>query len=446
MTPIQNLEAIIGTCNEPFEEKLSKADLQIDKDRISFQRCDFKSANLSLLKKDEVKDEDNLVIGIRVNTNDEFGNCYEMVFDTHHRNPILLEGSTDLGIVARRQMMRDLTGWEPPLDCFCGIRRILVSKLAAYVKELDDITDDTPEIEVQQRVRLYLLWLCGGTLFPDKSNSKISLDYLIDLQDLNAMSTKAWGATALSFLYYSLCRASMSSSSDVCGFLALVQPAPHPLWANHHEASAPLARKWRRGIVHVNEARNILVIIRDVLDNLTIKQMAQLILRDSRATSEMYEFASEVACISSESMNSAYLGTRLSFAPNYVSSTQSVESPPVQVLRQERQSESRDSTRQGRRGGRSSRADRSEEPHDNFGLSLATTTEAYYPTFEFSEPLTAVTDFSREETAGFVMPPVVQYDFAQLSEFHHAPQPEMREFFMNNSSFNEALSFSDMSR
>ncbi|KAM3264793.1 hypothetical protein P3L10_001787 [Capsicum annuum] len=83
MTPIQNLEAIIGTCNEPFEEKLSKADLQIDKDRISFQRCDFKSANLSLLKKDEVKDEDNLVIGIRVNTNDEFGNCYEMVFDTH---------------------------------------------------------------------------------------------------------------------------------------------------------------------------------------------------------------------------------------------------------------------------------------------------------------------------------------------------------------------------
>ncbi|PHU29413.1 hypothetical protein BC332_01506 [Capsicum chinense] len=348
MTPIQNLEAIIKTCNEPFEEKLSKADLQIDKDRISFQRCDFKSAILPLLKKDEFKDEDKLAMGIRVNTNDEFGNCYEMVFDTHrnafyklYRNPILLEGSTDLGIVARRQMMRDLTGWEPPLDCFCGIKRILVSKLAVYVKELDDITDDTPEIE-------------------------------------------AWGAAALSFLYYSLCRASMSSSSDVCGFLALVQPAPHPLWANHHEASALLARKWRRGIVHVNEARNILVIIRDVLDNLTIKQG--------------------------------------------------------------RQSESRDSTRQGRRGGRSSMADCSEEPHDNFGLSLAITTEAYYPTFEFSEPSMAVTDFSRKETAGFVTPPVVQYDFAQLSEFHHAPQPGMREFFMNNSPFNETLSFSDVSR
>ncbi|KAM3289727.1 hypothetical protein P3S67_018016 [Capsicum chacoense] len=128
-------------------------------------------------------------------------------------SPILLEGSIDLEIVARRQMMRDLTGWEPLLNCFSGIRRILVSKLAAYAKELDDITDDTPEIEF-------------------------------------------WGVVALSFLYYSLCRASMSSSSDVCGFLVLVQvwaweriiphqPAPHPLGANHHEASAPLARKWR---------------------------------------------------------------------------------------------------------------------------------------------------------------------------------------------------------
>ncbi|KAM3219027.1 hypothetical protein P3L10_023558 [Capsicum annuum] len=112
-------------------------------------------------------------------------------------SPIILEDSIDLGIAARRQMMRDLTGWEPPLDCFCGIRIILVSKLAAYVKDLDDINDDTPEIEVQRRVRLYLLWLCGGTLFSDKFNSKISLDYLIEMQDLKAMSTKAWGVNTI---------------------------------------------------------------------------------------------------------------------------------------------------------------------------------------------------------------------------------------------------------
>ncbi|KAM3321773.1 hypothetical protein P3S67_002924 [Capsicum chacoense] len=151
----------------------------------------------------------------------------------------------------------------------------------------------------------------------------------------------------------------------------------------------------------------------------TIYRMAQLILRDSRATSEMYEFISEIARISSESMNSAYLGTRLSFAPNYAPPTQSTESSLVQVRRQGRLSASRDSTCQGRRGGHSSMTDHSEEPHDNFGLSLAITTEAYYPTFEFGEPSMVVTDFSREEIVGFVTPPIVQYDFVQLSEFHH---------------------------
>ncbi|PHU22884.1 hypothetical protein BC332_07991 [Capsicum chinense] len=281
-------------------------------------------------------------------------------------SPILLEGSTDLGIVVRRQMMHDLIGWEPPLDRFCGIRRILVSILAAYIKELDNITDDTPKIEV---------W---------------AWEHIIPLQ-----------------------------------------PTPYPLGVNHHEASAPLARKWRRGIVHVNEARNILVIIRDVLDNLTIEQamghetiyrMAQLVLDDPRATSEI-------------------------FAPNYAPPTQSAESPPVQVRRQGRQSASRDSTHQGRRSGRRAdrMSDRGKKPHNNFGLSLATTTEAYYPTFEFGEPSTAVTNFSLEEIVGFIMPPIVQYDFAQLSEFHHAPQPGIRDFFMYNSPFTKALSFSDVS-
>ncbi|PHT55717.1 hypothetical protein CQW23_04203 [Capsicum baccatum] len=111
----------------------------------------------------------------------------------------------------------------------------------------------------------------------------------------------------------------------------------------------------------------------------TIYRIAQLVLRDSRATSKMYGFASEVARIYLESMNSAYLGTQLSFAPNYAPPTQSTESPPMQVCHQGRQSASRDSTRQGRRGGRrvDSMEDRSEEPHDNFILSLATNTEAY---------------------------------------------------------------------
>ncbi|PHU28788.1 hypothetical protein BC332_00881 [Capsicum chinense] len=120
------------------------------------------------------------------------------------------------------------------------------------------------------------------------------------------------------------------------------------VWALESEADPHGASK-----VHVHPAMGHEIIYR----------MAQLILRDSRATSEMYEFASEVARISSKSMNFAYLGTRLSIAPNYAPPTQSAESSPMQVCRQGRHSASRYSTHQGRRGGRRA---------DNFGLSLAT--------------------------------------------------------------------------
>ncbi|KAM3236881.1 protein MAIN-LIKE 2-like [Capsicum annuum] len=157
-------------------------------------------------------------------------------------------------------------------------------RLEEYMENLNEITNEIEEEGVQRRVRLYLFWLCGGIIFFDKSGNKFSTDFLIDMRDLPAMSTQAWGAIALSYFYFCLYRESMEKSHCISGFVSLLQvwawerivPLQSlPLLSSEENSEVPTAhaRKWFRGRTHQNEARSVLFIIRDVLANLTEKQI-----------------------------------------------------------------------------------------------------------------------------------------------------------------------------
>ncbi|XP_060183316.1 protein MAIN-LIKE 2-like [Lycium barbarum] len=111
-----------------------------------------------------------------------------------------------------QQLMYELTGWSPEEESIKSSSLLKIKALSKHVETLNDNDEHTDEIVVQQRVRLYLLWLFGGTIFPDNTGALPSLDFLDDISDLDAMGGKAWGAAALSSLYNSLCRASMCNS------------------------------------------------------------------------------------------------------------------------------------------------------------------------------------------------------------------------------------------
>uniref|UniRef100_M0ZHP8 B3 domain-containing protein n=1 Tax=Solanum tuberosum TaxID=4113 RepID=M0ZHP8_SOLTU len=77
---IEEILDIIGDCSKPFEKKLLKYEV----DRISFHRNDVKNGILPYLNEDEtVKLQKE---GILVSTYDEFGNRYEMKFESYNNS------------------------------------------------------------------------------------------------------------------------------------------------------------------------------------------------------------------------------------------------------------------------------------------------------------------------------------------------------------------------
>ncbi|XP_060210882.1 protein MAIN-LIKE 2-like [Lycium barbarum] len=144
-----------------------------------------------------------------------------------HGHPLVQRNVKNITKSTWRELMYDLTGWLPGEEAIIGNILLVITQLSNHLEILiaknDIINEHTDEAEVQKRVRFYLLWLIGGTIFPDNTGSKLSLHFLLDTIDLDAIGGKAWGAAALSYLYNCLCRGSMANSRDVCGFIALLQ-------------------------------------------------------------------------------------------------------------------------------------------------------------------------------------------------------------------------------
>ncbi|KAL3619209.1 hypothetical protein CASFOL_036779 [Castilleja foliolosa] len=130
------------------------------------------------------------------------------------------------------------------------------------------------------RVQMYLMYMLSCTLFVDRSTNKVHTDFLHLLQPLPQVSSYAWGAGALTFLFRSLGETSRADIKGFCGahtllecwiyeYFPCLRPVPNP----DYRSDQPAAFKWINHDRATNSKIEMLQYYRRVLDNLTAEHV-----------------------------------------------------------------------------------------------------------------------------------------------------------------------------
>ena len=85
------------------------------------------------------------------------------------------------------------------------------------------VTDAHSGRRIQCVVRAYLLYLVGCTLLSDKNGTRVYVEYLQLFEDLGQVSSYAWGAATLAYLYRQLGYASRGRVKQVARYLSLLE-------------------------------------------------------------------------------------------------------------------------------------------------------------------------------------------------------------------------------
>ena len=147
--------------------------------------------------------------------------------------------------------------------------------------------------------RAYILRLIGGVLFPNHSQSLVSLVYLEFLRDLQQCGAYSWGSATLAFLYRMLCRATRPSTREIGGALVILQvwawehiPCIRPTRTrDYHPGTGvltvgevvypgrPWAARWSSPFLLDHTPTHVVTIYRDQFDTLTDDDVSYLHLK-----------------------------------------------------------------------------------------------------------------------------------------------------------------------
>ncbi|VFQ65617.1 unnamed protein product [Cuscuta campestris] len=116
------------------------------------------------------------------------------------------------------QICDDMMGFRPEAS---DITSSMI-KISAIVPKA--LTDHSVDVDYLQHARAIMFKLLGGSLFPNTTGNKVSL-YLLEviMGDSVVVRGRAIGVAVLSFLYRSMCRATMTHVAQIGGCLVLLQ-------------------------------------------------------------------------------------------------------------------------------------------------------------------------------------------------------------------------------
>nr|XP_016484854.1 PREDICTED: serine/threonine-protein phosphatase 7 long form homolog [Nicotiana tabacum] len=212
----------------------------------------------------------HLPIGEATITLEDMEVLFELPVDgIHAAYPHALIDYTGEDYLHMLQWLTDFQPAEPTtLSEAC---RLQLTPVRQHLVAMDvEITDDSPPEDIDRHMRLLLLMMLGGILFPNTSRNLVSLLFLHHLERLDDLSGYSWGATVLAYLYRQICQACMENQRDVAGFIPLLQvwvwegflqfqpPLPPITPDTPPPPFLPLAWRWvdRRGHARKVEARH----------------------------------------------------------------------------------------------------------------------------------------------------------------------------------------------
>ncbi|CAH9146681.1 unnamed protein product, partial [Cuscuta epithymum] len=120
--------------------------------------------------------------------------------------------------------------WVDECERLLGIRPVLRADLQGsslrmpWLREhFQALPPDADEMIIQQHARAYILMMMGASIFADKSGNEVQVLHLPLLERFDVAAQFSWGSATLAYLYRQLCRGCQRGSTELGGFLLLLQ-------------------------------------------------------------------------------------------------------------------------------------------------------------------------------------------------------------------------------